>query len=90
MTNPDRSAIIYKPSGGGEKRGKAGESESVLRKKLLKKVKNLLTNPTESDIIIRSPQERGRAKGSESERSSKKLEKSLKNLLTKEAKCGRI
>ena len=56
----------------------------------MKKVKNLLTNPTESDIIIRSPQERERAKGSESERSSKNFEKSLKNLLTKEAKCGRI
>ena len=38
-------------------------------------MKNLLTNPTESDIIIRSPQERERAKGSESERGSKNFEK---------------
>ena len=53
-------------------------------------MKNLLTNPTESDIIIRSPQERERAKESESERGSKNFEKSLKNLLTNSKRCDII
>ena len=73
MTNPDRSAIIYKPSGGRKERESGRERKLPAKKTFEKKVKNLLTNPTESDIIIRSPQERERAKGSESERSSKKL-----------------
>ena len=72
MTNPDRSAIIYKPSGGEKREGERERAKAACEKNFWEKAKNLLTNPTESDIIIRSPQERERAKGSESERSSKK------------------
>ena len=90
MTNPHRSAIIYKPSGEGDKEAGSERKRSEPEKNFEKSFKKHLTNSTESDIIIKSPQERDGVKERESNRSSKNFEKSLKNLLTNEAKCGGI